>query len=94
MSETSKNQIILALDMAESLLCALESTLCPPQAFASIRRAIVLAVTSKLAKGNPRATRLADAAAVAALDAYCDWQTRKTTDETLDVTHAIVHWQF
>ena len=94
MSETSDNQITLALDMAESLLCALESTQCPPQAYASIRRAIVLAVTSKLAKGNPGASRLADAAAVAALDAYGDWQTRKTTDDTLNVMHAIVHWQF
>ena len=94
MSETSENQINLALDMAESLLCALESTQCPTQAFESIRRAVVLAVTSKLAKSNPGASKLADAAAVAALDAFCDWQTRKTTDETLDVMHAIVHWQF
>jgi hypothetical protein len=94
MSETSENQINLALDMAESLLCALESTQCPPQAFATLRRAVVLAVNSKLANGNPGASRLADAAAVAALDAYCEWQTRKTTDDILDVMHAIVHWQF
>ena len=54
---TTTHSLAIALDMAESLIDSLETTGCPPQAFAPIRRAVVLAVTSKLASAYPNAIK-------------------------------------